>query len=32
MKITMEYIKNRIKEENKEVWEIALEDELELTG
>ena len=32
MKTTMEYIKNRIKEENKEVWEIALEDEMELTG
>ncbi len=32
MKTTMEYIKNRIKEENKEVWELALEDEMELTG
>ena len=32
MKTTMEYIKNRLKEENKEVWEIALEDEMELTG
>ncbi|MFQ9997544.1 MAG: L-serine ammonia-lyase, iron-sulfur-dependent, subunit alpha, partial [Anaerococcus obesiensis] len=31
MKTTMEYIKNRLKEENKEVWEIALEDEMELT-
>ncbi|MDD7463597.1 MAG: L-serine ammonia-lyase, iron-sulfur-dependent, subunit alpha [Anaerococcus sp.] len=31
MKITMKSIKERCKNENKEIWEIALEDEMELS-